>query len=126
MPWTASLEQIRAEFGVVLIGWPMGSQFRDPSRLEMWEIRVLMSRVDRGTCHFQRVGKCDEGSAVVEILKRGATKQEGGRNDRNTCRGRQAHPAKPRCKGKTGKIFHPLPSGFVSGELEEDPIEEID
>lgn len=122
--WTQSPDQIRKEFGVDLIGWPTGSVFRDLSNLRMWELRVLMGRVDKGTCCFQPLDMCEHLKPVAHVRKKIVTKQEGGRRDKATCRGRQAHPAKPRKKGKIGKVFHPLPSGF--GELEEDPIEEAD
>ena len=87
----------------------------------MWELEAIQWAIDRGICHFESTGR-----PVVKMLKKQPVinQQQGFRRDKGTCRGRQAHPAKARTGGKTGKVFHPLPSTF--GELEEDPIEEVD
>ena len=121
--WGTSLETMLEDHGVRLIGWPPGSQFRDPSKLQMWELEYLVDAVGRGTCYFERAGRYS--NTVVKIRKLVPENQGWDRQDKGKCRGRQAHPAKPRHRGKTGKQFHPY-SCTINGELPEDPIEEVE
>ena len=97
--------------------------FRDPSKLKMWELRYLVNALNQGTCYFVKVVGYGNWPAQTETAV--AVKEKSERRDKGTCRGRQAHPARPRCHGKTGKVFHPYTS-TANGELPEDPIENID
>ena len=121
VPWSSSPVEILDKFGVLLIGWPPVVMFRPLSSMQMWELTAVVGAIDYGGCHFEHSIK----PVVRNFIKQPAiSRKEGGRRDKGTCRGRQAHPAKPRTNGKRGKVFHPLPTCF--GELEEDPIEEVD
>lgn len=102
LPWEQP-DRLLDDFGVVLIGWPAGSVFRDPSSLAMWELRELTVGVYRGTCHFEYIGIPEKNIPEVEVVTKQSELEP--RSDLACCRGRQARPAKPRRNGMTGKVF---------------------
>ncbi|KAK7680033.1 hypothetical protein QCA50_016979 [Cerrena zonata] len=106
LPW-GQPDKLLDEHGVMLIGWPIGSRFRDTSLLAMWELRELVVGVYRGNCRFEYVGKPEKEIPIV--AEEAAAEPREPRRDVAHCRGRQARPAKPRRHGKTGKIFKSSP-----------------